>query len=232
MARLLYLVQFFRVVPPVPRLMVSAFVATAVAASVMVALDSQQATAALTPLLLLQLFACSSGFLVPARRGHYDLLLTTGESRLRIACVHWAMSMLPGTVCWLAVAAVEVLVTPGSRAATLESGSVAAIVFVSTLPWALTVALPRFAGAIGWLVALAIAAAALPDDGVFDRLGGGMFWMEAVLALALYPPMLVGHDIAGAHGLLVVPVLLLASGAMAFALVWIERHDIPLEAAQ
>ena len=45
---------------------------------------------AMVPVLLLQLFAASSGFEVPARRGHYDLLLTSGHHRIWMALVHWA----------------------------------------------------------------------------------------------------------------------------------------------
>src|SRR5688572_12273067 len=122
MMRAIYLVRFFRAVPPAPPLMGIAFtVATAIAATSVFA-DPDNARRALTPLLLLQLFACSSGFMIPARRGHYDMVLTSGESRLTIASVHWMMSLLPGVSGWLAVSGVEALVTGDAQTAALASG--------------------------------------------------------------------------------------------------------------
>jgi hypothetical protein len=57
-------------------------------------------------------------------------------------------------------------------------------------------------------------------------------WVDKSLAFTLYPPALVGKDVASAHGLHVLPALMLAGGSMVYALVWISRRDIPLEAAQ
>lgn len=229
------LAHFFRVVPPIPRLMGATFAAITCAAVIVVGIQPGRAAAALTPVLLLQLFAASSGFSVPARRGHYDLLLTIGESRRRIAVAHWLASILPGIVSWLIVAAAELVATRGSAASALASGSITAVLLVSTLPWAMTVSLPRFAGAIGWLLALTIVAMSTSAGRVsqlFGTLAGGRSWIETVLALLLYPPMLVGEAVTGAHGFIVVPALLVAGGSMIHALLWIERHDIPLEAAQ
>ena len=235
MMRAIYLVRFFRAVPPGPPLMGVAFtIATAMAATSVLA-DPESARRALTPLLLLQLFACSSGFMIPARRGHYDLVLTSGESRLTIASVHWMMSLLPGVSGWLVVSVVETLVRGGAPATALASGSVLAWVLVSTLPWAATVALPRFAGAIGWLLALAVTAAMAPDALNGDLLATGVAGsspLEAAVAVLLYPPAAVGESLRGSQGWLAVPVLLVAVVSMVCALGWIEHDDIPLEAAQ
>jgi hypothetical protein len=235
MARFLYLVRFFRIVSPMPPLMGVTFVATTLACAAVVAIEPARVPQALTPLLMLQLFACSSGFLIPARRGHYDLLLTAGETRLRIAMAHWMMSLLPGVACWIAVAAVEAVATHGARTMAWASGSVLAWVLVSTLPWATTVALPRFAGAIGWLLALAVLAATIPaavDGHLFDRVGAGASWLEAAVALLVFPPLMVGKDVVGSQGWLAVPALLVAVVSMVHAFGWIEHQDIPLEAAQ
>ena len=70
-------------------------------------INVDQGVKTVAPVLLLQLFAAASGFMVPARRGHYDLLLTRGDSRLAIAVVHWAMSILPGVLSWFVLAAIE-----------------------------------------------------------------------------------------------------------------------------
>ena len=235
MRRPLFLLRFFRAVPPVPRLMVATFGAVTIAGALVVVFETTRAGAALTPVLLLQLFAASSGFSVPARRGHYDLLLTNGETRLCVAAAHWLASVLPGVAAWLLLAATELVTTHAAQASLLASGSVAAMILVSTIPWAITVSLPRFAGAIGWLLVLALVAIALARERALElsaTLAGGRSWIETILALLLYPPLLVGESFAGPQIFVVLPALLLAGGAMGYAFSWIRRSDIPLEAAQ
>ncbi len=235
MASMRYLVHFFRVVPPNPPLMGVALAATTLAGAATLAIDPGRAREVLTPVLLLQLFASSSGLIVPARRGHYDLLLTMGYSRVAIASVHWTASALPGIASWAVLGSSEIVLARTSTPLLMTSGTVAALVLVSTVPWALTAALPRFAGAIGWLVVLALLAATAPalDQGrLFERPGGGASWLQAAIAVLLYPPLLVGEDLRGPQVLLVVPALVVAASALGYALVTIERRDIPLEAAQ
>src|SRR6185503_10032240 len=145
MRRWLYLARFFFVAPPMPLLMIGAFAVATVVAVVSVIMEPARASGALTPVLLLQLFACASGFDVPARRGHYDLLLTHGEARRRIIVAHWVASALPGVFCWLLLAIVGYTSNSGdSRAALLNGGTISAVILVSTIPWAATVRLPRF----------------------------------------------------------------------------------------
>jgi len=235
MGRVIYLVQFFRAVPPTPPLMGPAFAITVVVASAIVIADPMRVRQALMPLLMLQLFACSSGFMIPARRGHYDLVLTSGDTRLTIASVHWMMSMLPGIAAWLVVSLVEAIVLGGASVSALAPGSVVAWALVSTLPWALTVTLPRFAGAIGWLLALAVTATAAPgalNVDLFSSIADGSSWFEAALGLLLYPPAMVGEDFAGPQVWLAAPPLLVAAFAMVYAFGWIDHEDIPLEASQ
>jgi hypothetical protein len=186
----------------------------------------------MVPVLLLQLFAVSSGFEVPARRGHYDLLLTSGHPRVWMAVVHWATSAAPGAVAWLVLAA-------GERAAgaghlnLLTSGTLTAMGLVSTLPWAINVRLPRFAGGIGWLLALALsshvwspaAPAGLPGPGV-----GQLIW--PAWTVLVYPAGLVGRDLDVSQGVIAAPAIILAAGAMAAACLWVSRASVPLEAAQ
>src|SRR5678816_1999866 len=165
MTRWLYLARFFLVVPPMPLLMVGALlVATGVSAAVIV-VEPSRTSGALTPILLLQLFACSSGFDVPARRGHYDLLLTHGEARRRVIVAHWGASAAPGLLCWLLIAAVRCAISNGSeRTLLLNVGTVTAMILVSTIPWAITVRLPRFSGAIGWLLTCLLYTSPSPRD--------------------------------------------------------------------
>ena len=235
MERLIYLVRFFRIVPPTPPLMGLAFATTAAVAAAIVIADPGGVPEALMPLLMLQLFACSSGFMIPARRGHYDLVLTSGDTRLKIASVHWMMSMLPGIAAWLVVALVEAAAVGGAPVSALARGSVVSWVLVSTLPWAITVTLPRFAGAIGWLLALAVTGTAAPgalNVDLFSSGADGSSWFAVALGLLLYPPAMVGEDFAGPQAWLVAPPLLVAAFAMICSFCWIDHEDIPLEYSQ
>jgi len=235
MPDVLFIIRFFRIVSPIPPLMRPAFAAVGAAAALLVMLDADRAAAAVIPLLLLQLFASSSGFMMPARRGHYDVLLTSGHKPVLVAAVHWGMSILPGIATWIAVAAVEIVATSGSRMVLLTPGTVAALLLVSTIPWSATVSLPRFTGAIGWLIVLTLLVVSLSADGAGGSLVDatiGSAWVDLSLSPTLYPPALVGKDVASLDPLQLLPPLILAAGSMIVALVWIARHDIPLEASQ
>ena|SRR5688572_6804961 len=235
MRDLVYMIRFFSIVTPIPPLMAPALMAVAGVATALIVLDGGRSAAALTPLLLLQLFAASSGFMVPARRGHYDLLLTGGYGRVRIAATHWAASILPGIAMWLGVGTIGIAAADGPGGSVLSSGSAVALTLVSTVPWAATIALPRFTAAIAWLLMLATAAAVFPADrahAVLDPLDSPSSWLTASLAVTLYPVALVGQDLTGARAALAIPAVIVAAGSMVAAFVWIGRRDIPLEAAQ
>ena len=235
MTRWLYLARFFLVVPPMPLMMVGALVVATGVSAIVILVEPSDASGALTPILLLQLFACSSGFDVPARRGHYDLLLTHGEARRRVIVAHWAASALPGVLCWLLLAAVAYSASSDSRTALLNGGTLSAVVLVSTIPWATTVRLPRFSGAIGWLLIVAMLSLAAPRLLAIDlsvSINGPNEWLKATWAVLVYPPLLVGHSLGGRETLVVVPGLLLALAGLLVAFWSVSHRDIPLEAAQ
>lgn len=232
----LYMLRFFAVVPPMPLLMIGAFGVVTAAIAVVVVLNPSRAPGALAPILLLQLFACSSGFDVPARRGHYDLLLTHAGSRRVVVLGHWAASACPGIICWLALAAIcRVVVGADTGGALLSTGSVVAVCLVSTIPWATTLRLPRFSGAIGWLLIVATMSFAAQGPfsiGAEQSIEGWRSWLHAAWTVLLYPPVLVGRSPHGVEALAVVPSLLVAAGTLAAGLWSVQRRDIPLEAAQ
>ena len=211
--RLLHLAHFFIVVPVVPLAMVLAFgTATAVGVGAMM-MNTQHGLKAAAPVLLLQLFAAASGFMVPARRGYYDLLLTRGDSRLAIAGMHWAMSVCPGILSWSVLAVTERICGGTSLTA---PGTLMALVVVSTMPWSLTVPLPRLTGAIVWLLVFALASAALPGR-------------SASTATLLLPWALVEID---PHPFATAIVVTCVVGSMVSAIAWIRQMDVPLESGQ
>lgn len=212
--------RFFRVVPPVPRLMVMTFAVVTIASVVAITVDPRYARGTLNGVIVLQLFAASSGFAGAARRGHYDLLLTRGERRAVIAAAHWLLSVTPGLASWFIVASAEGIAIRSFGGVGFSSGTSAAIAAVSAIGWAATTPLPRFAGAIGWIVVLIMADALVPSAD-----------MPHPLVNVVYPLGLVGGSLR-AEAVAVIPVLLVGAGSMVTALVWIERTDVPLEAAQ
>ena len=235
MGDLRYLVRFFHVVPPVPPMMTGTFAVLTLAAAIAIIGDLQAAAGALVPVLLLQVFAASSGFTLPARRGHYDLLFTRANSRTSIALMHWASSIGTGITSWLALAMLEFVVSAGARTTLLASGTCAAVVLVSTLPWAIGVALPRFSAGIGWLL-LVVTTATTFSKGVMGDWTAASTRIEELAwpawAFLVYPMGAIGQHLARPQIIAVVPALTLAIIAMAISCRWIAQRDVPLEASQ
>jgi hypothetical protein len=228
-----YPLRFFRVVTTLPPLIIWTFGVIAVIGAAAIMRDAARSEGAMVPVLLLQLFAASSGFEVPARRGHYDLLLTSGHGRVWMALVHWASSIAPGVLSWLVLAAVEAITGAGTAARLLASGTVAAVVLVSTLPWAITVRLPRFSGGIGWLLALAISTTVWPSiEPSNDHLSEADALLASAWAFLIYPARLVGRELQRDDVLIAAPALVLAVCSMAVACRWVSKASVPLEAAQ
>lgn len=230
MKRAVDILRFFRVVPPVPRLLTLSTAAIVCACAAIVVSEPARAADALTPLLAVQLFAASTGFTAPARRGFYDFVLTAGINRVSIALVQWLTAVAPVIAGWVSLAGIEGIVT-GYPPTLMSSGSAAAMFVVSTLPWAVTTGLPRFSGAIGWVLAAVIAVTLLPtaSDAPWQR-GAPGNWLDA-WAFLLFPSRLAGRD-AFAYWPEVLPGLMVSACAMALAILWIHRVAVPLEAAQ
>jgi hypothetical protein len=232
MGTLLFLVAFFRAAPPVTRPIVLSLWATALAGGIAMAAGVAGGATVLTPLLVLQIFAASSGFGLATRRGHYDLVLSRGVGLAGLMTAHWIASIAPGAAAWLAVAAGERLLWSG-EAASLTSGSVLAFVFASSVPWALTTPLPRFAAAIGWLILLVTSLAVAPSGQLhlLDALHAPHPSPLGALAVVAYPMGLLGTDALQLPAGTVAPGLACAIASMLGALAWHRRAEVPLEAA-
>jgi hypothetical protein len=221
--------RFFRVVSPLPPLMRPTFGVVFVVSAVVMAVDVEKTRPLLTPLLTLHLFACSSGFGGAARRGYYDLLLTRDGRRLGVALTHWCFSIAPGLATWLAIAGLEAFLRLGFPQHAFAGGSVAAMAVVSMLAWAFTVGLPRFSGAIGWMVTVVSAASLWSLEVVA---GPGSPVALRALALLVNPALLLGRSLDAASLLPVVPALAAGVVGMSLACAWIVLADYPFEAAQ
>ena len=108
------------------------------------------------------------------------------------------------------------------------------MVLVSTLPWAITVRLPRFSGGIGWLLVLTLSTRVLSSGSVPDGHAANEVRQSIWSAweFLVYPAVFVGHDLGVREGLIAAPALVLAMASMAAACWWVSRASVPLEAAQ
>jgi hypothetical protein len=229
------LLRFFRIVPPAPRPVVLLCVAAVATSAGLAAIAPARTRDTLPGLLVLQIFAASSGVLRPARRGYYDALLSRGVGRIALLLGHWAASIAPGLLCLLGVAALEAMATRTPRShGTLATGSLVAFWLASTLPWAVTAPLPRFAAGMGWLVGLVTALATIPAGQAtmlaalhHPELAG---W--APLAPVVYPMGLLGVELTPPQWRMVWPGLALSVVLSLAAGTWFARADLPLETPQ
>jgi hypothetical protein len=153
---LIYAVRYFLVVAVVPPVFLAGFVVAVAAAAARLTTDPAAAVEALTPLLLLQLFVASSGYQIPARRGHFDLLLTSTTPRWQIGLAHGLVSIGPGIICWLCVSMLELAASHGAQSKSLAAGTCAAFLGSSLFAWGIAVYSSRVACAIGWLLVMTI----------------------------------------------------------------------------
>jgi hypothetical protein len=229
------LVRFFHVVRVVPTSTLAGFVFIVSIGGIVTILDPRDAPRALGPVLLLQLLASSSGFQVPARRGYFDLPLSCGHARLRVAVMHCAMSVGPGIASWLVLGLVELMVSRGSRVVVLSTGSLAALLLVSLLSWALSAPFPRLTGGLVWLATL-VSAVALGPAAARASLTAAWLSGDGPLPgpglILLCPWLIVGRALDFADLGRVGLAVIVAASAAAGACVWIWRADVPLEAAQ
>lgn len=144
------LIRFFCIVRPWHPLVAAGLAAAVATGGLLLAAGRIPSVDAVAPIVLLQTLAVSSGFAGPARRGHYDFLIASGQRRLAIAAAHWAVSALPGMSAWLVLALIDLVAHGGS--ALLSPQVVTGLMLASTLPWAVTVPLPRLTGGLVWLV--------------------------------------------------------------------------------
>ncbi len=207
---LLHAIRYFVVVAVVPRLFVAAFGVSIAAATVRLTANPSVAVDVLTPVLLLHLLVSSSGYQYPARRGYYDLLLTSGARRWHVAVAHCAVSIAPGLASWLLVGLLEAAASHGVHRGAFAAGTCVAFIGSSFTAWGIAVYSSRIGASVFWLLVMTI----------------------PPLARVVSPLRLLGVSASGGA----MPLILFAVGIGAVALcagVWaITRGATPLEAAQ
>jgi hypothetical protein len=218
MGNILYVFRYFRVVPPIPALMTSSFVVITLVGAFSIAFNGHGGAAAAIPVIVLQAFGASTGFSASARRGYFDLLLARGEPRARIAFAQWLTAIMPGMLSWASLVVVQTLVHGTANNQLMASGTLMALLMASTIPWAVTVGLPRFSGAIGWLMLVCL------------KTVSGIVWPDPVHDV-VFPIDVIGKNVTGRPSVLV-PATLISLISLTIAVWWVHRTDIRLEAAQ
>jgi hypothetical protein len=205
-----YAVRYFQIVPVVPPLFNLAFAVAVAAAALRLMSDASATVDALTPVLLLQLFVASSGFRFAARRGYYDLLLTSATPRWQVAIAHCLVSILPGIVCWACVGVLEAAANRGGAWVSITPGTCAAFIGASLVAWSVAVFSSRTATTVMWLLVLTIPS----------------------IARVVSPVQLLGTTWASANRLMLAIGFATALVCFTAGLASIVRGSAPLEAAQ
>lgn len=206
----IYAFRYFHVVAVVPRLFFAGFIVTIAAGAVTLTHDPSAGVEALTPVLLLQLFSASSGFQILARRGYYDLLLTSGTARWQIAVAHCLASIMPGITSWICVGVLELAASHGVQRVFATGGTCIAFFLVSAIAWAAATSMSRAAAAVGWLLIMT----------------------TPPLARFVSPVQLLGTEAPRPLVVTVPAVFAIAMIAVGVAFARIMRGPVPLESAQ
>lgn len=191
--------RFFLVVAPAPVWITVGFGAAVVLAAVTLWLNPREVDSALGTVMLLQMFACSSGYAAAAGRGHFDPLIVSGRPWRAIVLGHLLATALPGLIAWAITASIAAIL--GHPAAALSPHRHVAILLVSTSSWAAGLLLPPLTAGALWsslLIGLAFSRIAVGDvlaaaqHAPSDFLGA----VASACASALCPFLLLG-DLPG-----------------------------------
>lgn len=184
---------------------------------------------ATTMILVVQMFAVSTGFSVHASRGYFDPVLTA-RSRSACAAAHFASSALPGLIAWSVLAAAQVMRAGTVDVVALRLNSIVGLFLISTVCWALTLPFPPLSAGGAWLLIsigfvvsgrfVATLAPAARDPRWFQGDSG-----RALLVGLVYPIMLPGMALPALSIAALAAIAILAFGG---GVLFVRRHDVPL----
>ena len=104
--------------------------------------------------LFLQMFSAATGYRERLRRGHFDPVLAGCPNRWRVAWAHWMASTGLGLVVWLLLGLIAWTGGATHQPTAFTAPGIIVLLYVSTVAWATTLALPRYSGAVLWLALL------------------------------------------------------------------------------
>jgi hypothetical protein len=104
--------------------------------------------------LFLQTFSAATGYRDRLRRGHLDPVLAGCANRWHVALAHWMTSSGLGFGVWILLGLLALAGDATHRPTPFTASGVVVILYVSTVVWMTTLALPRYSGAVLWLALL------------------------------------------------------------------------------
>jgi len=119
-----------------------------------IAMSPAEIDSALGLLLFVQMFLASTGFLVRARRGHFDPILTSAYGRRSVVVSHWLASVAPGLGAWTLMSVVAWALGSGAYGSALYGTRLVAMLIVSAVAWTAGFALGRSAAGALWAAGL------------------------------------------------------------------------------
>ena len=223
--------RFLLVVSPSGTWTHAAFAASVLIGAVTVWVNPQDVDSPFGGILLLQMFAASSGFTASAARGYFDPILTGGRSRRQVAMASLVASTLPGFAAWVTTACIAAAC--GRAAAAFALHRLVALVLVSTIAWAGGLALPRMAAGALW--AFVLVAAALSRGVVGQYLvvvqsppGDALHVLASAAAFAVCPFLLLGDFSAATHSVVIGLDLGLALTVVGLGFGYLARREYSL----
>lgn len=103
-------------------------------------------------ILIVQMFAVSTGFSSPASRGFYDPVLTRAGLGVRTVAAHFSVAALPGCLAWAVLASIEAIRAASLQVPALQTSALIGLMLVSAVAWASNLPFMPFAAAGVWLL--------------------------------------------------------------------------------
>jgi hypothetical protein len=143
--------RWFTAVSPPPAPLRAVLAVLAAGAAALEVVDRGSSDWVLASIALIQIFGASTGFTRHASRGYYDPVLV-GRNRIPLALAHFSASAAPGAAAWVACGAAQAIAARSAAVPAFRPAGWAALLLVSTIPWAASLrAVPLAAGAL-WLL--------------------------------------------------------------------------------
>jgi hypothetical protein len=159
--------RFFAAAAPIPAPLKAVLAVLVLGAAGLEAVSAGSSDWVLASILLVQLFACSSGFTHHASRGYYDPVLVS-RTRLRVGLAHFAVTALPGSVAWIAAGIAGAMAAGSLSIPAMRPAGWVALFLVSAIPWAVNLRFAPFVAGSLWLL---VTASLLLSGRLFRTLG-------------------------------------------------------------
>ena len=124
------LLRFFWLVSRPPAYLLVVLVVLVLTGITLEVINESSSDFALGSILLIQLFAVSTGFRRYSSRGYFDPALVSGASRLSIGWAHFLASALPGICAWVVVGLAEVVRAGSVHVMAFRAGGASSLLLI------------------------------------------------------------------------------------------------------